>query len=350
MDAGYDAVVFAYHDVGVRCLAVLLAHGVNVRLVVTHPRRPRREHLVRERREARARQRHRGRDARRTRTRPSFLEARAARSRPTSSSRSTTGVMLSPALLGRAMRGAFNMHGSLLPKFRGRVPVNWAILRGEDTTGATPARDGREARRGPHRRPDGGADPARRPRRRRVPQGHRRRRDGAGPVAARGAGRHGAAHEQDLAAGSYCRGRTRRRTAASTGPSTARQRPRPGARRGPALSGRLHRAGRQAPAAAAHARRRQRGAAPGAAPCASTAGTSSRAAPTAACCASSNATSTASRSMRRRFARALRPRAGPPGRHPVKKICILGVNGFIGHHLSQPHPRRPPTGRSTAWT
>jgi methionyl-tRNA formyltransferase len=29
------------------------------------------------------------------------------------------------------------MHGSLLPKYRGRVPVNWAILRGEDTTGAT---------------------------------------------------------------------------------------------------------------------------------------------------------------------------------------------------------------------
>ena len=30
------AVVFAYHNVGVRCLRVLLAHGVDVRLVVTH--------------------------------------------------------------------------------------------------------------------------------------------------------------------------------------------------------------------------------------------------------------------------------------------------------------------------
>ena len=30
------AVVFAYHDVGVRCLSVLLAHGVDVPLVVTH--------------------------------------------------------------------------------------------------------------------------------------------------------------------------------------------------------------------------------------------------------------------------------------------------------------------------
>ena len=33
--------------------------------------------------------------------------------------------------------GAFNMHGSLLPKFRGRAPVNWAILKGETRTGAT---------------------------------------------------------------------------------------------------------------------------------------------------------------------------------------------------------------------
>jgi len=30
------AVVFAYHNVGVRCLSVLLAHGVDIALVVTH--------------------------------------------------------------------------------------------------------------------------------------------------------------------------------------------------------------------------------------------------------------------------------------------------------------------------
>jgi methionyl-tRNA formyltransferase len=29
------------------------------------------------------------------------------------------------------------MHGSLLPKYRGRVPINWAVLRGEIETGAT---------------------------------------------------------------------------------------------------------------------------------------------------------------------------------------------------------------------
>jgi len=45
--------------------------------------------------------------------------------------------MLSPQLLAAARRGAFNLHGSLLPKYRGRAPVNWAILKGERETGAT---------------------------------------------------------------------------------------------------------------------------------------------------------------------------------------------------------------------
>jgi len=45
--------------------------------------------------------------------------------------------MLPMSLLKRARLGAYNMHGSLLPKFRGRAPLNWAILKGETETGAT---------------------------------------------------------------------------------------------------------------------------------------------------------------------------------------------------------------------
>src|SRR5437879_12529617 len=45
--------------------------------------------------------------------------------------------MLPPDVLALARKGAFNMHGSLLPKYRGRAPVNWAILKGESETGAT---------------------------------------------------------------------------------------------------------------------------------------------------------------------------------------------------------------------
>jgi methionyl-tRNA formyltransferase len=46
-------------------------------------------------------------------------------------------ALLGAPLLRVARRGALNMHGSLLPKYRGRAPVNWAILRGERETGAT---------------------------------------------------------------------------------------------------------------------------------------------------------------------------------------------------------------------
>jgi methionyl-tRNA formyltransferase len=45
--------------------------------------------------------------------------------------------MLAPPLLALPSHGALNMHGSLLPKYRGRVPVNWAVINGEDETGAT---------------------------------------------------------------------------------------------------------------------------------------------------------------------------------------------------------------------
>ncbi len=45
--------------------------------------------------------------------------------------------MLKPPLLAIPPRGALNMHGSLLPRYRGRVPVNWAVLHGERETGAT---------------------------------------------------------------------------------------------------------------------------------------------------------------------------------------------------------------------
>jgi methionyl-tRNA formyltransferase len=34
-------------------------------------------------------------------------------------------------------QGSFNLHASLLPKFRGAAPINWAILKGEKETGVT---------------------------------------------------------------------------------------------------------------------------------------------------------------------------------------------------------------------
>ncbi|MGH3166202.1 MAG: methionyl-tRNA formyltransferase [Trebonia sp.] len=45
--------------------------------------------------------------------------------------------LLSAELLGVPPRGVVGFHASLLPRYRGRAPVNWAILRGERVTGNT---------------------------------------------------------------------------------------------------------------------------------------------------------------------------------------------------------------------
>lgn len=45
--------------------------------------------------------------------------------------------LLSEEILQLAPQGAYNLHGSLLPRYRGRAPVNWALLNGETETGVT---------------------------------------------------------------------------------------------------------------------------------------------------------------------------------------------------------------------
>jgi methionyl-tRNA formyltransferase len=47
------------------------------------------------------------------------------------------GQILSPETLAIARHGGVNLHGSLLPKYRGAAPINWAIYHGETETGVT---------------------------------------------------------------------------------------------------------------------------------------------------------------------------------------------------------------------
>lgn len=47
------------------------------------------------------------------------------------------GQILSPATLSIPALGGINLHGSLLPKYRGAAPVHWAILNGDEETGIT---------------------------------------------------------------------------------------------------------------------------------------------------------------------------------------------------------------------
>jgi methionyl-tRNA formyltransferase len=130
-----SAVVFAYSEVGVRCVRELLAQGIEIPLLFTHAddagenqwfgsvRQLAEAHGLRVETPAdpNARQ---------------WLEAGAA-AKPDFVFSFYYRRMLSSAWLGMARLGAFNMHGSLLPKFRGRAPVHWAILKGEAETGAS---------------------------------------------------------------------------------------------------------------------------------------------------------------------------------------------------------------------
>lgn len=129
------AVVFAYHNVGVRCLKVLLARGVDVALVVSHADNPAetiwfesvatlcREHDIPCVTPADP-------------TTPALF-AQIQALQPDLIFSFYYRHMLPVALLALAGYGAYNMHGSLLPKYRGRVPVNWAVLHGATETGAT---------------------------------------------------------------------------------------------------------------------------------------------------------------------------------------------------------------------
>lgn len=46
-------------------------------------------------------------------------------------------ALLPAEILDLAPRGAYNLHGSLLPRYRGRAPVNWVLVHGENETGMT---------------------------------------------------------------------------------------------------------------------------------------------------------------------------------------------------------------------
>src|SRR6267378_2715945 len=45
--------------------------------------------------------------------------------------------MLPEAVWKMPAKGTFNLHGSLLPQYRGAAPINWAVMNGETETGVT---------------------------------------------------------------------------------------------------------------------------------------------------------------------------------------------------------------------
>jgi methionyl-tRNA formyltransferase len=129
------AVVFAHHDVGVRCLLALRSAGIEVPLVFGHEPDPAEEQwygsVIGLARELDIPVVTPGNPNSDDWVRlisghaPDFIFSFYYRS------------MLGTPVLRLARQGALNMHGSLLPEYRGRAPVNWAILHGAAWTGAT---------------------------------------------------------------------------------------------------------------------------------------------------------------------------------------------------------------------
>ncbi len=129
------AVVFAYHNMGIIGIRRLLGAGFEVPLVLSHeidpkenvwfgsvsglcgelaitcacPENPNIPEWVERIRAAR----------------PDFIFSFYYRS------------MLKGAILCLPKHGAYNLHGSYLPQYRGRCPVNWVIVNGETSTGVT---------------------------------------------------------------------------------------------------------------------------------------------------------------------------------------------------------------------
>ncbi|MGA7966462.1 MAG: formyltransferase [Gammaproteobacteria bacterium] len=130
-----SAVVFAYHNVGVRSLEVLLARGFDVRLVVTHEDDPGEGGWFAS--VAECARRYGVETVTPAQDELPNLAARLEALRPDFLFSFYYRYMIPAAILETAVRGALNMHGSLLPHYRGRAPVNWAVLAGETETGAS---------------------------------------------------------------------------------------------------------------------------------------------------------------------------------------------------------------------
>lgn len=129
------ALVLAYSEVGVRCLQVLLDQGVEIPLLFTHADDPRERQWFGSVKALGERHRLRVVTPENPNTAQWIAQARAAA--PDFLFSFYYRHMLSADWLRVAPRGALNMHGSLLPKYRGRASVHWAILNGERATGAS---------------------------------------------------------------------------------------------------------------------------------------------------------------------------------------------------------------------
>ncbi len=129
------AVVFAYHDIGCAGIESLLCSGFEIAAVFTHADDPKENAFYGSVAQLCARHGiavHAPEDA----NHPLWIE-RIAKLDPDYIFSFYYRNLLSEALLATSRKGAFNLHGSLLPRYRGRAPANWVLVNGETETGVT---------------------------------------------------------------------------------------------------------------------------------------------------------------------------------------------------------------------
>ncbi|KHT21521.1 bifunctional UDP-4-amino-4-deoxy-L-arabinose formyltransferase/UDP-glucuronic acid oxidase ArnA [Pectobacterium brasiliense] len=129
------AIVFAYHDIGCVGLEALKLAGYEIQAVFTHSDAPGENHFYASVAKAAAEM-----DV------PVFAPEdvnhplwvnRIRELAPDVIFSFYYRTLLSDDILQLPSFGAFNLHGSLLPHYRGRAPVNWVLVNGETQTGVT---------------------------------------------------------------------------------------------------------------------------------------------------------------------------------------------------------------------
>ncbi|MBC1185631.1 bifunctional UDP-4-amino-4-deoxy-L-arabinose formyltransferase/UDP-glucuronic acid oxidase ArnA [Kluyvera sichuanensis] len=129
------AVVFAYHDMGCTGIQALLDAGYDIEAIFTHPDNAGENNFF-------------GSVARLAAEQGITVYAPEDVNHPLWVDRIRAMApevifsfyyrnLLSDEILNLAPKGAFNLHGSLLPKYRGRAPLNWVLVNGEKETGVT---------------------------------------------------------------------------------------------------------------------------------------------------------------------------------------------------------------------
>ncbi|MDD5244431.1 MAG: formyltransferase [Syntrophorhabdaceae bacterium] len=129
------AVVFAYQEIGYVCLEELIDFGADVACLFTHSDDPGEE--IWYRRPVTVAEKHNIPVHTPESLKDPRWAALIADAKPDIIFSFYYRKMIPGEILDIPKVGAFNLHGSLLPKFRGRCPVNWVLIAGERETGLT---------------------------------------------------------------------------------------------------------------------------------------------------------------------------------------------------------------------